>query len=189
MDEKRRSGSREIAGDGVQVERVAGVPARGRGAVAASILGAFLVGAYFAASPGGLRALPGTFLVNASVLAVAFWFPALRIGSLADLARQWKGLVLWILAWTMVWDLATSGILLRRELFQEWWVVYPAGFITLAGLLALHGAVMGWTERRARRVGADPTAEPPHGRRAGADPTAEPPHDRHTDSEPERPPR
>jgi len=155
VNDARRSGSREVGVGEVEAERVAGVPVRGRGAVAASILGAFLIGAYFAASPGGLRAMPGAFLLSAAVLAVAFWLPAMRIGSLGDVARQWKGLAVWVLAWTLVWDLATSGILLRREFFQEWWIVYPAGVLTLAGLLVLHGAVMGWTTRRSQRAISD----------------------------------
>lgn len=153
MDDLTGPAGRGVGIGAGDVERVAGVPARGRGAVAASILGAFLIGAYVAASPGGLRAFTGAFLLSAAVLALAFWFPAMRIASLAAVGRQWKGLVVWIVAWTLVWDLATSGILLRRAFFQEWWIVYPAGFLTLAGMLALHGAVMGWTTRRGQRAG------------------------------------
>ena len=60
--------------------------ARGRQAVAASILAVALLGAYFAASPGGLGAFPTAYLVGrargvvavptGSVLAwvVAWWF-------------------------------------------------------------------------------------------------------------------
>jgi hypothetical protein len=130
---------------------VAGVPSRGRAAVAASILGALLIGGYLAAAPGGVRTSTGAYLLNAAIMAVAFWFPALRLGSIGDAIRQWKGLVMWILAWTVVWDLATSGILVYRELFQEWWIVYPAGLVTFAALLLLHGAVMGWVTRRSAR--------------------------------------
>jgi hypothetical protein len=136
----------ETAGPGdrgsSRVRAVAGVPTRGRGAVAASILGVLLIGAYFAAAPGGVRTPLGEYLLNAVILAVAFWFPAMRVSALADVARQWRGLLVWALAWTLVWDLATSGILVRRELFQEWWIVYPAGVLTLAVLLVLHGAVL-----------------------------------------------
>jgi hypothetical protein len=136
----------ETAGPGdrgsTRVRAVAGVPTRGRGAVAASILGVLLIGAYFAAAPGGVRTPVGEYLLNAVILAVAFWFPAMRVSAVADVARQWKGFLVWALAWTLVWDLATSGILVRRELFQEWWIVYPAGVLTLALLLVLHGAVL-----------------------------------------------
>jgi hypothetical protein len=136
----------ETAGPGdrgsSRVRAVAGVPTRGRGAVAASILGVLLIGAYFAASPGGVRTPLGDYLLNAVILAVAFWFPAMRVSAVADVARQWRGFLVWALAWTLVWDLATSGILVRRELFQEWWIVYPAGVLALAVLLTLHGAVL-----------------------------------------------
>lgn len=133
------------------VAPVAGVPARGRGAVAASILAVLLIGLYFAAAPGGLRTPTGTFLLNAAIVAIAFWFPAKRVGSVADVARQWKGLLAWALAWTAVWDVATSGILLPpepRALFENWWLVYPAGVLTLAVLLLLHGAVVDRIRRR-----------------------------------------
>jgi hypothetical protein len=139
-------------------ERVAGIPARGRAAVAASILGVLLIGAYFVAAPGGLQPAVGEYLVNAAILGVAFWFPAMRVASVGDVLRQWKGFLLWILVWTLVWDLATSGIFLRRELFSEWWVVYPAGLITLFALILLHGAVMGRVVRRAARPPGAPPA-------------------------------
>ena len=115
---------------------------RGRGAVAASILAVVLLGGYFAASPGALAPLTGPYLIHAAVLAVAFWFPAVRIGSLAELRAGAPSLGVWILAWTFVWDLATSGILGSRGLLQEWWVVYPAGLLFLFGLLALHAAIV-----------------------------------------------
>lgn len=133
-----------------RAERVAGVPARGRGAVAASILGVLLIGAYFAASPGGLRTPLGEFLLQAAILGVAFWFPAMRVASVGDVVRQWKGILLWVFAWTVVWDVATSGIFFRRDLFQEWWIVYPAGLIALVALLVLHGAIMERVGRRTR---------------------------------------
>lgn len=116
---------------------------RGRGAVAASILGVLILGGYFAAAPGELGALPGSFLISAVVLAVAFWFPAMRITSARDVLAGWLPLGIWLLAWTLVWDLATSGVVGDRALFQEWWIVYPAGVVVLGALLALHGAIMG----------------------------------------------
>ena len=122
---------------------------RGRGAVAASILAVLLIGGYFAASRGELGALPGAYLIGAPLLAVTFWFPAMRIGSLRELAGAWLPLAVWILAWTLVWDLSTSGILGERSLFQEWWLVYPAGLVFFFALFALHGAV-------ARRFAAAP---------------------------------
>ena len=124
---------------------------RGRAAVAASILAALLIGAYVTSSVGAGAALPAGYLLNAAILAVAFWFPALRVGSVRDLVRQWKPLVIWLAAWTLVWDLATSGLFADREPFQEWWLVYPAGIGVLLAVLALHGAVAG---RVARRGGA-----------------------------------
>jgi hypothetical protein len=134
---------------------VAGVPARGRGAVAASILGVLLIGAFVAAAPGGLRTQTGAFLLNAAIVAVAFWFPAMRVGAMADVGRQWKGLLAWAVAWTAVWDLSTSGILLPeepRQLFEQWWIVYPAGVLFLIALLLLHGAVVHRAARRRRSV-------------------------------------
>jgi hypothetical protein len=133
------------------VEPVASIPPRGRGAVAASILAVLLVGAFFAAAPGGLRTPWGEFLLNAAILGVAFWFPALRVGGIRDLRAQWVRLAVWILAWTLAWDLATSGILMRRAFFQEWWIVYPAGLLTLTALLLIHAAILDWTGRRAPR--------------------------------------
>ncbi len=133
------SGSRAVRGVGAR---------RGRGAVAASILAILIMGAYFAAAPGQIGTLPGSFLVSAVVLVAAFWFPAMRIGSLGDIREGWFPLVVWLLAWTLVWDLAQSGVVGDRALFDEWWIVYPAGVLVLGLLLALHGAVV------ARRGGA-----------------------------------
>jgi hypothetical protein len=135
---------------GDRVEPVAGIPRRGRGAIAASILGVLLIGAYVAASPGGLRTHTGAFLLNAAIVAIAFWLPAHRVGAVADVARQWKGLLAWAVAWTAVWDLSTSGILLPdepRQLFDQWWIVYPAGVLALFALLSLQGAVVQRTAR------------------------------------------
>lgn len=115
---------------------------RGRPAVAASILAVLLIGAYFAASWGRLGALPPEFLITAVVLAVAFWFPSQRIGSAREVGAKWRSLAVWLLAWTLVWDLATSGVTRSRALLEDWWVVYPAGLLLGAALLALHGAVV-----------------------------------------------
>jgi hypothetical protein len=92
----------------------------------------------------------GPWLLNSAILAVAFLIPALRIGSVADVGRRWLGLLFWALAWTAAWDAATSGILLQRgqQMFQQWWIIYPAGIVTLFGLLLLHGAVVDRTVRR-----------------------------------------
>jgi hypothetical protein len=146
MSDRDHAGRAEPADTGA----VTGIPWRGRTAVAASILGVLLMGTYFAAAPGGLRTPWGHWLLNAAILAVAFLIPALQIGSVPDVAHRWKRLLLWALAWTVVWDAATSGILLERgqEMFQQWWIVYPAGIITLFALFFLHGAVMGWVARR-----------------------------------------
>lgn len=123
--------------------------ARGRGAVGASIIAGLLIGGYFAASTAGGTSPRADYLVNAVVLTLAFWFPSQRIGSASDVLRSWLPLVVWLLAWTLVWDLATSGIIGERALFEEWWIVYPAGVVALLALLALHGWVVG-------RVGAAP---------------------------------
>lgn len=117
---------------------------RGRSAVAASILAVLLAGGYFAASTGDAGALPAGFLVNAAILLPAFWFPALRIGAPVDALRAWRPLLGWLAAWTLVWDLATSGLIGGRSLFQEWWLVYPSGIAALWVLLVFHG----WVVRR-----------------------------------------
>ena len=124
-----------------------GLPTRGRGAVAASILAVLLIGGYFATS-GEASALPAEFVIDAVVLALAFWFPAMRVGAPRDVVASWRSLLPWLLAWTLVWDLATSGITGGRALFSEWWLVYPSGVGTLVLLLLLHAFVV-------RRVGAD----------------------------------
>lgn len=116
--------------------------ARGRRAVAASILAVTLAGAYFAASGGDLGALPGIFLVNAAVLVLGFWFPAVRTGAPRDVLRAWRTLLPWLLGWTLVWDLASAGLMGERDLFQEWWLVYPSGVAFFAALLLLHGYVV-----------------------------------------------
>lgn len=115
---------------------------QGRSAVAASIVGVLLIGGYFAAARGEAGALPVGYLISAGVLLAAFWFPALRIGAARDVLASWRPLVVWLLAWTLVWDLAVTGVIGERALFQDWWVVYPAGVLVLAALLALHGAVV-----------------------------------------------
>lgn len=122
--------------------------ARGRHAIAASILVVTLVGAYFAASVGDLGALPGAFLVDAAVLILGFWFPAMRIGSRRAVLRNWRSLLPWILGWTLVWDLATAGIMGGRDLFEEWWIVYPSGVLFFTAMLLLHGTVVQRWSRR-----------------------------------------
>lgn len=130
------------AGDSDGAAGSATAAGRGPAAVAASILAVTLVGAYFAASRGELESLPGGFLINAVVLVLAFWFPAMRITSPRDVLRGGISLLLWLLAWTLVWDLAMSGIARTRSLFDEWWIVYPAGVIGVGLLLVLHGAAL-----------------------------------------------
>lgn len=124
-----------------------GPPSQGRGAVAASILAAVLIGGYFAASPPVGGGLSAEFAVNAVVMVLAFWFPAMRIGRPGDVLASWKSLLPWVLAWTLVWDLASSGVVGERELLQEWWLVYPSGVGAMLLLLLLHAFVV-------KRVGA-----------------------------------
>lgn len=128
-----------------------GPPSRGRGAVAASILAVLLIGGYFAASPDLSSAMPAEFVVNAVVLVLVFWFPAMRLGSPGAVLRSWRALVPWLLAWTLVWDLATSGILGERELLEEWWLVYPSGVAALMALLLFHA----WVVDRVNAAGDD----------------------------------
>lgn len=117
---------------------------RGRRPVAASILAVTLIGAYFVSS-GGAAGFPVAFLIHAAVLVLAFWFPAMRTSSPGDVLTAWRSLVPWLLGWTLAWDLATAGVLGGRELFEEWWIVYPAGVLFIGGLLLLHGtAVRRW---------------------------------------------
>lgn len=134
-----------------QPEHGSAATARGRPAIAASILVVLLVGAYFAASRGRLGTPTLSFLIQAAVVAIAFWFPATRLASPGALLSRWKELVIWLLAWTLVWDLAVSGIVGTRALFEDWWIVYPAGVAILFLLLLLHTAIV-------RRVGAGPPA-------------------------------
>lgn len=122
---------------------------RGPRAVAASILGATLLGLYFLASPGELTAFPPAFAVHAAVLVLGFWFPAMKIRSTGEVVRSWPKLLPWVLGWTLVWDLATAGIVGGRDLFQDWWIVYPSGVLIFGALLLLHGSAVG---RRGRRV-------------------------------------
>lgn len=152
----RGPGSSPSTGPGSGSRAVRGVSARrGRGAVAASILGVLILGSYLAAAPGQIGSLPGSFLVSVAVLVVAFWFPAMRIGSARDVVADWLPLLVWLLAWTLVWDLATSGVVGERALFQEWWIVYPAGVVVLGALLALHGAVVGRGQGRSGAPAGD----------------------------------
>ncbi len=133
--------SRTGGSDGIEVWR-------GRRGVAASLLAVVLVSGYFAAAGGDQGALPGVYALNAAILVVAFWFPAMRVGSVADVVRQWLPLLVWILAWTLVWDLTTSGIWGHRHFLQEWWLVYPSGVAVLGLLLLLHATVVRRVERR-----------------------------------------
>jgi hypothetical protein len=121
---------------------------RGRPAVAASLLAVLLIGGYVASSQGAAGAPTGAYIVSAVVLVVTFWFPAMRIGSPRELASEARPLALWIAAWTLVWDLTTSGLLGERALFQEWWLVYPSGLVFFFGLLALHAAIVRRFEAR-----------------------------------------
>ena len=122
---------------------------RGRGAVAASILAVLLIAGYVVASPGDVGAATAAFGVNAVVLVLAFWFPAMKLGSPRQVVAAWKSLLPWLLAWTLVWDLASSGVVGERALLQEWYLVYPSGVGSLFGLLLLHAWI-------AERVGAVP---------------------------------
>lgn len=143
MAEEDRKG----VGSGPRAVRGAGA-LRGRSGVAASILGVLLIGGYFAASRGDQGVLPTGYLISAAVLVVAFWFPAMRIGSVGELRGSWLPVLVWLAAWTLVWDLAVTGVIGERELFEEWWIVYPSGVLVLGALLALHGVVVERVEAR-----------------------------------------
>lgn len=116
--------------------------ARGRGAVAASLLAVLLIGGYSAASIGGLEGSTAVFALQAAVLILGFWFPAMRVASPAGVLRTWRSLLPWILGWTLVWDLATAGVMGGRDLFQEWWIVYPSGVAFFVALLLLHAFIV-----------------------------------------------
>lgn len=116
--------------------------------MAASVLAVLLIGGYFVAAPGDQGVLPAGYLISAAVVLVAFWFPAMRIGSVRELVKSWLPVLVWLLAWTLVWDLAVSGVVGERSLFEEWWIVYPSGVLALLGLLALHAKVVERVERR-----------------------------------------
>jgi hypothetical protein len=130
---------------------------RGSAAVAASILSVVLLGGYFAASPGDVGGMPAEFAVNAVILILVFWFPAMRIEAPGDVLRSWKSLLPWLLAWTLVWDLASSGIVGDRDLLNEWWLVYPAGVAVVGVLLMLHGFVLARTGPAREEAGRDDT--------------------------------
>ena len=121
---------------------------RGPRAVAASILAVTLLGAYFAASVGGLGAFPAAYAVHAVVLGLGFWFPAMKVRSAGEVVRSWRPLLPWVLGWTLAWDLATAGIVGGRGLFEDWWIVYPSGVLIFGALLLLHGSAV---RRRAGR--------------------------------------
>ena len=122
---------------------------RGRPAVAASILAVTLIGAYFATDVNVAGGFQPVILIHGAALCLAFWFPAMRTGSPGDVLRGWRSLIPWLLGWTLAWDLATAGVVGGRELFQEWWLVYPAGVLFVGALLLLHGAaVRRWPHRR-----------------------------------------
>lgn len=116
--------------------------ARGRRAVAASILAVALIGAWFATSVGVRTALRPVFLVHAAVLILAFWFPAQRIAAPRDVPRRWRSLLPWLLGWILAWDLATAGLVGERDLFEQWYTVYPSGVALFTALLLLHGAAL-----------------------------------------------
>lgn len=120
-----------------------GGSARGPAAVGASILAVAVGGAYLAAAPGELGTFPPEFLITAVVLALAFWFPAMRIATPREVLNGGISLLLWLLAWTLVWDLAVSGVARTRRLFDDWWIVYPTGVLVTATLLVIHGAALG----------------------------------------------
>lgn len=129
--------------------------------VAATILTLLLIGAYFVAAPGDQGALPGEYLLNAALLGITFWFPAMRLAEPRDLGRQWKSIGAWVLAWTVVWDVVTSGLLRARSLFEEWWVVYPSSLLLFGALFLLHAAI-------ARRFTGAAAAGRPDGSGEGA---------------------
>jgi hypothetical protein len=118
--------------------------------VAAAILGVVVVAGFFAA-PGGEGGLVSpAYLVDASALILAFWFPAMHLEAPGDLVRRWRPLVLWLLSWTLVWDLGTAGVM-RRSVLDEWWLVYPSGVVVLGALLGLHAFIV--QRLAARRAG------------------------------------
>ena len=80
--------------------------------------------------------------MNAAVLVLGFWFPAVRMSAPRYVLRAWRSLLPWLLGWILVWDLASAGLMGERDLFQEWWLVYPSGVAFFAALLLLHGYVV-----------------------------------------------
>lgn len=92
--------------------------------------------------------LSGRYLADLLALLLAFLIPAQWIASPADVRRQWRLCLAFIVAGTLLWDAASAYLSARRGFLSEWWLVYSSSIVLFAGLLALSGWLVQLLGRR-----------------------------------------
>ena len=126
--------------------------------VVASAIWATLIGATVAASGAPFRVQ----LVDAVGLFIAFWLPAQWVAAPHDVERRLLLCAGFILFGCFVWDVLSTVVVAKRELFMGAPLVYGGGFVLFAGLLGIHGAIVSSIRRRILTEPLQPTraAEP-----------------------------
>jgi hypothetical protein len=90
--------------------------------------------------------------IYAATLVMGLLGIAFAIGRIADLKRRWYLLLLWFLASMAAFDAMTAQGIAKRDLFDGWTVLYPAGMVFLSGLAMLHGWLCQVSEKRLGRL-------------------------------------
>jgi hypothetical protein len=74
-------------------------------------------------------------VVNTIGVIVAFWLPALFAGRLATLRQRWPLVLGGILVGTLVWDILSASVIVKREFFMSGVVLYPGAVLVFGSLL------------------------------------------------------
>ena len=81
-------------------------------------------------------------IVDAIGLLIAFWLPAQFVGSPVTLRTRWLPVIGCILLGTFTWDVLSSLVIVKRPLFWEAALLYPAAVFSFSVLLLLHGVII-----------------------------------------------
>ena len=96
-------------------------------------------------SAGGSLAIHTAYGATLAVTLLAIWIFVDRFG---DIRRHFSVLSGWFAAVMLLFDWSTSALVVKRELFDGWYAVYPAGLAFQFALAALVGGVMDTVRRR-----------------------------------------
>ena len=84
---------------------------------------------------------PGVHAVDAIGLCAAFWIPAQFVTRPVDVRSQWRVVLGCIVGGTLIWDVLSAYVIVKRELFWAAFIVYPMALVVFTALLLFHGTI------------------------------------------------